>query len=61
MIAFLNADVRAQFHSLPIDKQREWMKMAEEQAKRGFTLRVLFIDQTDGVLEVSVRIDEKFD
>jgi len=61
MIAFLTPEVRAQFHSLPIDKQREWIKMAEEQAKRGFVLRVLFIEESEGVLEVSVRIDEKFD
>lgn len=62
MISFLNNDVRTQFHTLPIDKQKEWMSIAEDYDDRGFDLKILYVERvSDKVLEVSIRLDEKFD
>lgn len=60
MIKFISEDVRLLFHSLPVEKQGEWIDVAAGYEKRGQNLTVLFVDQEeDGTLEVSVRIDKK--
>lgn len=61
MLQFLSEDVRAAFHSLSIDKQREWVKFAEEVLRHGKLVNILYVSDTPEALEISVRIDEKFD
>ena len=61
MILFSSDEVRQRFHELPIERQSEWTDVAEGYLKRGFQLRILFIEQTPEALEVSIRVDKKFD
>lgn len=61
MIEFLTPDVELRFHNLPIDRQREWQDMADRYLKRGQVLQILFVDQTEDALEVSIRVNKKFD
>lgn len=61
MIEFLNNSVRALFHELPLEKQKEWYEVAEGFSARGHTLKVLFVENTPQGLEVSIRIDQKLD
>jgi hypothetical protein len=60
MIDFLNEDVRSAFHLLPVDKQREWNEIAERYALRGQQLQILFVENGEDGLEVSIRVNEKF-
>ena len=55
MISFLDEDIRAAFHSIPIDRQLELQSFATDKR-----VTILFIDFTDNILEVSIRIDEQF-
>lgn len=61
MIEFLNPEVELRFHSLPVEKQREWQDMADRYLKKGCVLKILFVDQSEQGLEVSIRVDKKFD
>lgn len=56
----MNDSVRSSFHSLPIDKQREWTMIAEDFIATGRVVIMLFCDDGPEGLEISVRIDEKF-
>lgn len=56
MISFLDEEMRLRFHELPIDKQLEWQSLADHYPA-GIT--ILFVEQGDGGLEVSVRINEE--
>lgn len=58
MLKFANDQVREIFHSLPIEKQQEWMDFAEAQLRKKFFVTILYIDNSTNVLEVSIRIDE---
>lgn len=59
MIAFLNSDTQARFHQLPIDRQRDWIALAEQHAREGNTLVVTYVEETPYGLEVSVRVEVK--
>lgn len=61
MITFITAEIREQFHALPIDTQMEWNDFAEAHFAYGEVLTVLYVDASDGGLEISVRIDKQFD
>lgn len=62
MIEFLNDSVRTDFHLLPVDRQKELTDFAEQVLKCGQVLKVLYVEKVnDKVLEVSIRIDKKFD
>lgn len=60
MIDFLTEEVRASFHNLPIDRQRDWLEVAERYIKRGQVLQILFIEDSPEGLEVSIRVNQKF-
>lgn len=56
MIRFLNEDVRQRYHELPVDRQREFERLAERKI-----VTILFVEMDEnGISEVSIRIDEKF-
>lgn len=61
MIDFLTPEVELRFHTLPIDKQREWLDQAERYLERGLQLQILFVEQNDDGLEVAIRVNKKFD
>lgn len=62
MISFLNSDVRALFHELPLDDQRIVMDLADKVAKENKGLKVLFVDPLEGhASEIAIRIYEKMD
>ena len=61
-MTFLNSDVRALFHELPLDDQRVVIDLAEkvESEKKG--LKVLFVDRLDEkTSEIAIRIYKKVD
>lgn len=61
MIQFLDELVRTRFHSLSVDKQKEWSDIAEQFLKSGKFVTILFIGQDDkDGLEISIRVDRKF-
>ncbi len=61
MIKFLNEAIRAEFHLLPIDRQKELTDSAEHFEGRGMDVTVLYVDRIDTkVSEITIRIDQKF-
>lgn len=60
MIEFINEQIRGEFHLLPIEKQQEWLEFAEGQARHGFFVTILYIENNTNTLEVSIRIGRKF-
>ena len=56
MISFLTEEIRQAFHEIPIDRQREIQDFAKRKR-----ITILFLDFTDNILEVSIRVDEQFD
>lgn len=61
MIKFSSEAVRTAFHSLPLDKQREWQMIAERFLAKGKSLTIHFIEMdSHGRLEASIRIDDEF-
>ena len=60
MIDFLTEDVRTAFHLLPVDRQREWCEIAERYFIKGQQLQILFVENNEDGLEVSIRVNEKF-
>lgn len=62
MIEFANEAVRAAFHSISVEGQRKLGRVAEIALNQGLGLYMLYVEETaDGQLEVSVRLDKKFD
>lgn len=61
MIDFLTNEVREEFHKLPIDKQREWNEISERYLLKGQVLQILFVEDGPEGLEVSIRVNKKFD
>lgn len=62
MIEFFHPSLREDFHKLPLWRQQDLMELAEVLAERGKVLRICQIDViSEKILEISVRIDEKFD
>lgn len=60
MIQFLTERVRAEFHSLPIESQRPWVRLADELIRAGKFLTITSLDRwPDDELEIGLRIDEK--
>lgn len=59
MIEYANEEVRAAFHALPIDKQRDWLRLAEIFLSKGKTLKLFHVESFAGSLEITVRIDEQ--
>ena len=61
MIEFLNAQVREEFHLLPLERQRSILESAERLAKFGQVIKVLYVDRINETQsELSIRIDQKF-
>ncbi len=61
-MTFLTEEVRTAFHSLPIDQQRPIVDFAEEQQRRGNSVRIDWAELNDrGELEISFRIDKEFE
>lgn len=60
MIEFTTPEVRTAFHLLPLDMQREWRRLGESFSDMGRLLIIEFIYQGDLGLEVSIRLDKKF-
>jgi hypothetical protein len=61
-MTFLTEEVRTSFHSLPVDKQRPIVDFAEEQLRRGNSVRIDWAEMNDrGELEISFRIDKEFE
>lgn len=62
MIEFISEEVRAEFHLLPLDRQREIMSAAEYQFARGYVTTITWVEIISSTeSEVSIRVDEKFD
>lgn len=62
MIEFSNAYVRHEFHLLPADYQQYYTEFAERLIQKGRVLNILNVERwKDNVLEVTIRIDQKFD
>jgi hypothetical protein len=57
-VKFLNEDIRANFHLLPIDTQKGFMLEDAYFTSIGMTLTVLFADPESS--EISVRVDKEF-
>lgn len=61
MIEFAHEWVRTEFHLLPVDDQRYYLEFAEKLLARGRQLNILNVERwKDNVLEVTIRIDKKF-
>lgn len=62
MIEFISEEVRAEFHLLPLDRQREHMEAAAFQFKRGYITTVLWVERISTTeSEVAIRVDKKLD
>lgn len=59
MISFITEEIRAQFHQLPLERQREIIRAAEDIFPQGKTVTVVFADAE--TLEIAIRINEEFD
>lgn len=64
MIEFSSEWVRTEFHLLPVDTQMEFYTLATRYAETGHIITIGCIEKwgpKDSNLEVSIRIDKKFD
>lgn len=62
MIEFVSEEIRTVFHSLPVERQKEWQDMATRFLERGFVMRIYYIEEVfPGCLEASIRINKQFD
>lgn len=62
MIEFLNERVRAEFHLLPLDRQKGIKDAADNFFDRGFVTTVLCVENlSPSSSEIAIRIDKKFD
>lgn len=64
MIEFFSEHVRNEFHLLPAETQKEWHDLALRFLSTGQVITILDIEKwgpLDKNLEVSIRIDKKFD
>jgi len=60
VIEFISEEVRAEFHLLPLDRQREVMQAAQAQFDRGFITTIVWVEIISSQeSEVSIRINEK--
>lgn len=61
MIDFFHPSVREDFHKLPLWRQQDLTELAESLYLKGKVLMICQVDVvSDKILEISVRINEKF-
>jgi hypothetical protein len=61
MLNFLNEDVRKEFHLLPLERQREFMKMSEGLRHYEQSLTILHVDHFgQGSSEVLIRLEAQY-
>jgi len=61
MMEFFNSSVREEFHKLPLWRQEDLQELADSLGRKRKVLMICQIDQvSEKILEISVRIDEKF-
>ncbi len=58
---FGNDFTQKMFHLLPLDKQREYLALADYLAESGKSLRIEAVIHDDYRLDVIIRISDKFE